>query len=112
MRHSYSNGMVHHTEGDQTSSHSDKQRCTMCPAEKVLRIEDAPVTWGVEARLLGPGGAAQESQSVTGTPDVVAQWLRALADRLDPPRPTMRVRDIDPARGRGFDILPPPVHNT
>jgi hypothetical protein len=43
--------------------------------------------WHVFAAHDGLTTGATETQEVRGTPPVVAAWLRAVADQLDPPRP-------------------------
>lgn len=44
-------------------------------------------------------GERQIGQDVSGEPGPVAAWLRAVADRLDPPRNSLRAFDPDRARG-------------
>lgn len=40
----------------------------------------------------GDGSGPQIDQAEGSDPKVIAAWLRAQADRLDPPRPTTRYR--------------------
>lgn len=70
----------------------------------------------VTAELVLVPGGPPEVQRVSGTPDVVAAWLRAMAERLAPTRPVKRggapmLDETWQGRGDvtpGFNILPPP----
>lgn len=110
--HTIENGMIVHSQGNSSTSHGATTRCGKCPP--VVPAATQAGTWKVVAELVG--GGPTERHEVSGTPDVVAQWLRALAERAAPTRPVKRgVRDTMPedwsSRGdvaQGFNILPPP----
>lgn len=109
--HTIENGMMVHSQGNSSTSHGATTRCGKCPP--VVPAATQAGTWKVVAELVG--GGATERHEVSGTPDVVAQWLRALAERAAPTGPVKRaVRDVTPEEYRrerdqgGFNVLPPP----
>ena len=109
--HTVANGMMTHTNGNSSTSHAVGTTCGQCPP-----LAQSVSTWKVVAECSTSGQARLERHEVSGTPDVVAAWLRAMAERLAPTRPIKRgVRDVMPEDwsgqgdvARGFNVLPPP----
>lgn len=109
--HTIVNGMMTHTRDNSSTSHAVGITCGQCPP-----LVQPVSTWKVVAECSTSGQARLERHEVSGTPDVVAAWLRAMAERLAPTRPVKRgARDVMPedwaSRGdatQGFNILPPP----
>lgn len=113
--HTIGNGMMVHERGGSSTSHAVGTTCRQCPplvAPPVSMIK-------VSAEISHPGQSQPERHEVSGTPDVVAAWLRAMAERLAPTRPVKRetrpmlLDETWQGRGdasQGFDVLPPPVH--
>jgi hypothetical protein len=96
--------------------HGTDARCSYCAPTGDPSMVDTGKTnplgvWHVVAAYDNPATGATETQEVRGTSPVVAAWLRAVADQLEPPqrptRPTHRgVAMLDPA---GPHVLPRPA---
>lgn len=96
MDHEIKNGeMIHREANGNEYGHSAAVRCPRCPAEP----SQSNGTWKASAWFADPTTGLIEQHEVTSTPDVVAAWLRALADRADPPRPNLRQEGYQQKRG-------------
>lgn len=106
MEHTIENGMMVHKVGDgQEYAHNQLARCDRCPP--LPQSVDGGM-WKVSASFTNPATGVLEQHEVTSTPDVVAAWLRALADRAAPPRPVLRQEGYQ--QKRGLDALPKARH--
>jgi hypothetical protein len=116
IRHEMTNGMMHHREDDIVSSHSDGVTCSMCPGHETAAAADPapaarPELSKASVATVDPTTGWAEHQEVSGTPDVVAAWLRAMADRMVPVAPAKPgCRCAPGGRARGLDVLPPARH--
>jgi len=87
-----SNGLVVHGRGPDQVRHPTDIRCARCPSVEALATPAEPLV-KVSFSRVDPAAGQTEQQEVAGTPDVVAAWLRAMADRLaPPPRPAKPCR--------------------